>query len=51
MLMPMDVDLIKWLDYKAQPWKPKDDAPEDIKIRLNKKLEEMREKENMINGK
>ena len=51
MRMPMDVDLAKWLDSKTWPWKPKDDAPEDIKKRINEWIEKFEERKKMIDGK
>ena len=36
-------ELLNWLDTSATPWKPKENAPKEIKEELNKWLTELEE--------
>ena len=46
----LDPELIKWLDTKSKPWKPKDDTPEEIRPQLEEWLKEVLEKEERLYG-
>lgn len=41
MRIPCDPEIIKWIDTRAKPWKPKDDAPEDMAEKVREYLKKM----------
>ena len=45
MRVPITPEVAKWLDINAKPWKPKDDAPQEIKKKIEEYLRKIEELE------
>ena len=37
-------EIMEWLDFSSKPWKPKEDTPAEIRQKIEKWLEELKQR-------